>query len=143
MTSLKKTKFLQGILEFEKFAHRGLTVVNVFIFEYILSWDGMEYARVIYELFEYLSFTSEEGCIYLKYISNVCSVYLLVITYIYLFYLELKVKFLENLYSILITGNELIYRMVINSLTNLLCNLVSLKITYICLYFSFIYWTKL
>lgn len=65
LTSLKKTKFLQEILEFEKFAHRGLTVVNRFIFEYILSWDGIAYARVIYELFEYLSFTSVEGCIFI------------------------------------------------------------------------------
>jgi len=94
--SLKKTKFLQEILEFQKFAHRGLTAVNMFIFQYIISWDGMENSRIIYELFEYLSFTSEE---------------------------ELKNRFLEKLYAIFITGDELIYRMVINSLTNLLCNL--------------------
>ncbi|CAH1725879.1 uncharacterized protein LOC114130538 [Aphis gossypii] len=93
---LKKTKFLQEILEFQKFAHRGLTAVNMFIFQYIISWDGMENSRIIYELFEYLSFTSEE---------------------------ELKYRFLEKLYAIFITGDELIYRMVINSLTNLLCNL--------------------
>lgn len=93
---LKRTKFLQEILEFQKFAHRGLTAVNMFIFQYIISWDGMENSRIIYELFEYLSFTSEE---------------------------ELKYKFLEKLYAIFITGDELIYRMVINSLTNLLCNL--------------------
>lgn len=61
--SSKKTKFLQEVLEFQKFAHRGLRVVNDFIFQYIISWDGMENGRVIYELFEYLSFTSEEGCI--------------------------------------------------------------------------------
>jgi len=60
---LKRTKFLQEILEFQKFAHRGLTAVNMFIFQYIISWDGMENSRIIYELFEYLSFTSEEGCI--------------------------------------------------------------------------------
>jgi len=60
---LKKTKFLQEILEFQKFAHRGLTAVNMFIFQYIISWDGMENSRIIYELFEYLSFTSEEGSI--------------------------------------------------------------------------------
>ncbi|XP_025198236.1 uncharacterized protein LOC112596687 [Melanaphis sacchari] len=94
--SLKKTKFLQEVLEFQKFAHRGLTAVNMFIFQYIISWDGMENSRIIYELFEYLSFTSEE---------------------------ELKNKFLEKLFAIFITGDELIYRMVINSLTNLLCNL--------------------
>ncbi|XP_026805599.1 uncharacterized protein LOC113548754 [Rhopalosiphum maidis] len=94
--SLKKTKFLQEVLEFQKFAHRGLTAVNMFIFQYIISWDGMENSRIIYELFEYLSFTSEE---------------------------ELKNRFLEKLYAIFITGDELIYRMVINSLTNLLCNL--------------------
>ncbi|KAF0771388.1 Centromere protein I [Aphis craccivora] len=93
---LKRTKFLQEILEFQKFAHRGLTAVNMFIFQYIISWDGMENSRIIYELFEYLSFTSEE---------------------------ELKHRFLEKLYAIFITGDELIYRMVINSLTNLLCNL--------------------
>lgn len=92
----QKTKFLQDILEFQKFAHRGLTAVNIFIFQYILSWNGIENSRVIYELFEYLSFSSEE---------------------------ELKNRFLEKLYAIFITGDELIYRMIINSLTNLLCNL--------------------
>jgi len=59
----KKSSFLQEILEFQKFAQQGLTAVNKFIFKFLLSWDGMEFARVIYELFEYLSFTSEEGCI--------------------------------------------------------------------------------
>jgi len=63
LTPAKKANFLQEILEFQKFAQRGLSAVNLFIFEFILSWDGMEHARVIYELFEYLSFTSEEGCI--------------------------------------------------------------------------------
>ncbi|VVC39496.1 Centromere protein I [Cinara cedri] len=92
----KKSKFLLEILEFQKFAQRGLAVINIFIFEYILSWDGMDNARIIYELFEYLSFSSEE---------------------------ELKNRFLEKLYAIFITGDELIYRMVINSLTNLLCNM--------------------
>lgn len=61
MTLPKKTKFLQEILEFQKFAHRGLVVMNKFMFEYLISWDGMEYARIIYDLIEYLSFTSEEG----------------------------------------------------------------------------------
>ncbi|XP_029344429.1 uncharacterized protein LOC100166553 isoform X2 [Acyrthosiphon pisum] len=94
--SSQKSKFLNEILEFQKFAHRGLAAVNIFIFQYIISWDGIENSRVIYELFEYLTFTSEE---------------------------ELKNSFLEKLYAIFITGDELIYRMVINSLTNLLCNL--------------------
>ncbi|XP_060860974.1 uncharacterized protein LOC132938260 [Metopolophium dirhodum] len=94
--STQKSKFLHEILEFQKFAHRGLAAVNIFIFQYIISWDGIENSRVIYELFEYLTFTSEE---------------------------ELKNSFLEKLYAIFITGDELIYRMVINSLTNLLCNL--------------------
>lgn len=61
MTLPKKTKFLQEILEFQKFTHRGLVVMNKFMFEYLLSWDGMELARTIYDLIEYLSFTSEEG----------------------------------------------------------------------------------
>lgn len=63
MTPKKKTKFLHEILEFQKFSHRGLVAVNRFIFQFILSWDGMAYARIIYGLFEYLSFTSEEGSI--------------------------------------------------------------------------------
>ncbi|XP_050539337.1 centromere protein I-like isoform X2 [Daktulosphaira vitifoliae] len=92
----KKLKLLQDVLMFQKFAHRGLVAVNKFIFEYLLSWDGIQYARIIYELFEYLTFTSEE---------------------------ELRTKFLEKLHAIFISGDELIYRMVINSLTNLLCNL--------------------
>lgn len=61
MKSSNKTIFLQEILEFQKFSQRGMVAVNQFLFEYLLSWDGMENARVIYELFEYLSFTSEEG----------------------------------------------------------------------------------
>lgn len=61
--SSQKSKFLHEILEFQKFAHRGLSAVNLFIFQYIISWDGIENSRVIYELFEYLTFTSEEGCI--------------------------------------------------------------------------------
>uniref|UniRef100_A0A2S2QW82 Centromere protein I n=1 Tax=Sipha flava TaxID=143950 RepID=A0A2S2QW82_9HEMI len=94
----KKTKFLQEILEFQKFAHRGLVAVNLFIFKYIISWDGMQCAWILYELFEYLSFTSEE---------------------------ELKNRFLEKLFPIFITGDELICKIIIKSLTNLLCNLVS------------------
>lgn len=62
LTTSKKASLLQEILEFQKFAQRGLTAVNLFIFKYLHSWDGMEYARIIYELFEHLSFTSEEGC---------------------------------------------------------------------------------
>lgn len=66
LPSSKKLNFLQQILEFQKFAQQGLIAVNIFIFKYMLSWDGMEYAPIIYELFEYLSFTSEEG-ILIKY----------------------------------------------------------------------------
>lgn len=66
LTPSKKQSFLQEILDFEKFAQQGLTAVNKFIFKYLLSWDGMEFARVIYELFEYLSFNSEEGGILKK-----------------------------------------------------------------------------
>lgn len=117
LPSSKKLNFLQQILEFQKFAQQGLIAVNIFIFKYMLSWDGMEYAPIIYELFEYLSFTSEEG-ILIKYFMKL---YLLIFIY-----LELKISFLEKLYAIFITGDELIYRMTISSLTNLLCNLVSL-----------------
>lgn len=122
MTPSKKMNLLHGILEFQKFSQRGLVAVNQFLFEYLLSWDGMENARIIFELFEYLSFKSEEGIhkIYLK---------LHTIKYNLLFFnLELRNRFLDKLYAIFITGDELIYRMVINSLTKLLCNLVSLII---------------
>lgn len=67
----KKTKFLQEILEFQKFAHRGLVAVNLFIFKYIISWDGMQCAWILYELFEYLSFTSEEGYILKLFLDNI------------------------------------------------------------------------
>lgn len=67
----KKTKFLQEILEFQKFSQRGLVAVNLFIFEYIISWDAMECAWIFYELFEYLSFTSEEGCRLKLFLDNI------------------------------------------------------------------------
>ncbi|XP_050419682.1 uncharacterized protein LOC126832782 [Adelges cooleyi] len=92
----KKKKFLYDILQFQKFAHRGLAAVNGFIFQYLLSWDGIQYVRIVYELFEYLSFTSEE---------------------------ELKIRFLEKLHALFISGDEIMYKMIITSLTNLVCNL--------------------
>ena len=53
--------FLRQLVDLEDYMQQGIPVVSRFLFEYICTWDGLEYRECIYRLLERITFKSFDG----------------------------------------------------------------------------------